>query len=214
MKTDLTLEIEKALTTYRPAYMGGCKISLARARHMAFEVPVVCGTSDGGLIDSVEVAEYMIDRQSFYTCCWGFSKKAFDDSVTERHPCTKKLCQVRNDGCDEKGCKWNHQGYAQQDEILTICYEVKISKADFRNKNGHNFVGNLNYYVMPMELYKSVKDLIPPDIGVIAYLTNIKSPYAPRLRKQKECEYRDIGDEAQKWLILSVLKRMRKTGTL
>jgi len=167
MKTGLTLKIEKALTTYRPAYMGGCKISLGRARHMAFEVPVVCGTSHCGLIDAVEVAEYM-----------------------------------------------KYIGSTQQDEILTICYEVKISKADFRNKNGHNFVGNLNYYVMPMELYKDVKDLIPQRIGVIAYLTNTKSPYAPRLRKQKECEFRDIGDEAQKWLILSVLKRMRKTGTL
>lgn len=29
------------------------------------------------------------------------------------------------------------------------CYEVKSSVEDFHSKNGHNFLGDFNYYVMP-----------------------------------------------------------------
>lgn len=29
------------------------------------------------------------------------------------------------------------------------CYEVKSSVEDFHSKNGHNFLGDYNYYVMP-----------------------------------------------------------------
>ena len=29
------------------------------------------------------------------------------------------------------------------------CYEVKSSVEDFHSKNGHNFIGDFNYYVMP-----------------------------------------------------------------
>jgi len=46
-------------------------------------------------------------------------------------------------------------------------FEIKVTKSDFHSKHGHNFVGNLNYYVMPLKLYKEVKDEIPDDIGVI-----------------------------------------------
>ncbi|WP_342756754.1 hypothetical protein [Kineothrix sedimenti] len=46
------------------------------------------------------------------------------------------------------------------------CYEVKSSVADFRSKNGHNFLGDFNYYVMPEEVFESVKDEIPYNVGV------------------------------------------------
>jgi hypothetical protein len=45
-------------------------------------------------------------------------------------------------------------------------YEVKSSVADFRSKNGHNFIAEKNYYVMPMEVYKKVLNDIPAGIGV------------------------------------------------
>ena len=45
-------------------------------------------------------------------------------------------------------------------------YELKISKSDFRSCNANTFLGHLNYYVMPHELYEQVKDEIPPEIGV------------------------------------------------
>lgn len=39
------------------------------------------------------------------------------------------------------------------------CYEVKSSVEDFRSKNGHNFIGDYNYYVMPHDV------LICPECG-------------------------------------------------
>lgn len=49
------------------------------------------------------------------------------------------------------------------------CYEIKVSKADFYSKSKVTFVGNLNYYVMPIELYREVKQDIPAGIGVLVY---------------------------------------------
>lgn len=46
------------------------------------------------------------------------------------------------------------------------CYEVKSSEEDFHSKNGHNFIGDFNYYVMPEDVYENVKKLIPWDVGV------------------------------------------------
>lgn len=47
------------------------------------------------------------------------------------------------------------------------CYEVKSSLDDFHSKNGHNFIGDFNYYVMPSEVFSAIKEEIPWDIGVI-----------------------------------------------
>lgn len=46
------------------------------------------------------------------------------------------------------------------------CYEIKSSIEDFRSKNGHNFIGDFNYYVMPKEVYDEVEKEIPYYVGV------------------------------------------------
>ena len=46
------------------------------------------------------------------------------------------------------------------------CYEIKSSVEDFYSKNGHNFIGDYNYYVMPSEVYQKVSAEIPFGIGV------------------------------------------------
>lgn len=46
------------------------------------------------------------------------------------------------------------------------CYEVKSSVEDFRSKNGHNFLGDFNYYVMPEEVFAAVSRDIPYHVGV------------------------------------------------
>ena len=46
------------------------------------------------------------------------------------------------------------------------CYEVKSSVEDFHSKNGHNFIGDYNYYVMPSEVYQKVSAEIPFNVGV------------------------------------------------
>lgn len=34
------------------------------------------------------------------------------------------------------------------------CYEVKSSAEDFHSKNGHNFLGDFNYYIMPEDVFE------------------------------------------------------------
>ena len=47
------------------------------------------------------------------------------------------------------------------------CYEIKSSVDDFHSKNGHNFIGDLNYYVMPADVFAVVKNEIPHIVGVL-----------------------------------------------
>ena len=46
------------------------------------------------------------------------------------------------------------------------CYEVKVTKADFRSKAAATFVGHFNYYVMPEALFEEVNGEIPAHIGI------------------------------------------------
>lgn len=50
---------------------------------------------------------------------------------------------------------------------IFICYEVKSCKADFESGFGQNFIGEKNYFVMPMSLYKDVVNQIPHHVGVL-----------------------------------------------
>lgn len=47
------------------------------------------------------------------------------------------------------------------------CYEVKSSIEDFHSKNGHNFLGDFNYYVMPEDVFEKVRSEIPYYVGVL-----------------------------------------------
>jgi hypothetical protein len=45
-------------------------------------------------------------------------------------------------------------------------YELKISVSDFHSKCKTTFKGHYNYYVLPHEIYRKVKDEIPQGVGV------------------------------------------------
>ena len=47
------------------------------------------------------------------------------------------------------------------------CFELKVTKADFKSGNKLSFIGNRNYFVMPEELFEKVKPEIPSEIGVL-----------------------------------------------
>lgn len=72
------------------------------------------------------------------------------------------------------------------------CYEVKSSVEDFHSKNGHNFIGDFNYYVMPEEVYEKVKDEIPYGVGVFI-------PIIPVL-----------GSDGKKWYNLESAKKAKR----
>jgi len=63
------------------------------------------------------------------------------------------------------------------------CYEVKVSKGDFRSKAKTSFVGHYNYYVMPRVLYETCIDEIPIHIGVMVYMPYEKDAVSERLGK-------------------------------
>lgn len=54
------------------------------------------------------------------------------------------------------------------------CYEVKVTKSDFYSKCHNTFVGNYNYYVMPLDLYEQIKKDVPKEIGVLVENLDIK----------------------------------------
>lgn len=47
-------------------------------------------------------------------------------------------------------------------------YEIKSSVEDFHSPNGHNFLGEYNYYVMLKDVHEKVKSEIPHFVGVLA----------------------------------------------
>lgn len=49
------------------------------------------------------------------------------------------------------------------------CYELKVTKADFRSTAKLSFIGHLNYFVLPERLYQQVCQEIPAEIGVLCY---------------------------------------------
>ena len=218
MKTEQTLAIEKALGYYDPAEMCGIKINKFRARHIAYEVPVDNGTTEQGLIDCVGVAEYFGDNKFIKSCFWYIHKidgmKDAEQGCVRDYPVGEKPSH-----CDEKTCQWGRSVFAGTPKILITCYEIKITQADFQSKNGHNFVGNLNYYVVPIALYPEIKNSVPEEIGIIVFYDGTQTKqkntyYKPMpyvgLRRKKECAFKYLDDEAQKWLVLSVLKSKRK----
>ena len=86
------------------------------------------------------------------------------------------------------------------------CYEVKSSVEDFHSKNGHNLIGDFNYYVMPASVLEVVINEIPHDVGVYCPAGPILSTYktARRMDRNKPlCEmllmmYRSARRDARK----------------
>ena len=68
-----------------------------------------------------------------------------------------------------------------------FCYEIKSSVEDFHSKNGHNFIGDYNYYIMPQAVFEAVAREIPYRVGVFTPdqfggLTSVK----PARRKDRD----------------------------
>lgn len=59
------------------------------------------------------------------------------------------------------------------------CFELKVSKADFRSKAKLSFIGHYNYFVLPEALYAAVQEEIPPAIGVMVYHAYIDQEEVP-----------------------------------
>lgn len=85
------------------------------------------------------------------------------------------------------------------------CYEIKSSVEDFHSKNGHNFIGDFNYYVMPMEVYEVVKQEIPYKVGVYC-------PNGTELRSIKKAKRKDRERPVSEMLLMMFRSAARDRG--
>lgn len=207
-KTEMTKQIERALRYYHPAEVCGIRVNKFRGSHTAFEVPVACGTTKAGLVDCMRVQEYFGDIERVHVCAAHSWKKEGIRRVAIQCPHGYLDSEQPPMLCDETACSLNRIAERGTAKILITAYEIKVTKSDFKSKNGHNFVGNCNYYVIPNELYAAVADLVPEDIGIILYL---HAGSYTGLRRKKECIFRQLTDEEQKWFVLSTMKRLEET---
>lgn len=63
----------------------------------------------------------------------------------------------------------NGRGRPRTRVVTWKCYEIKVSKADFYSKHKLTFVGDYNYFVVPIELYPIIEKDIPKGIGCYVY---------------------------------------------
>lgn len=88
-------------------------------------------------------------------------------------------------------------------------YELKVTKSDFHSKHGHNFVGNLNYYVMPRKLYNEVQNEIPNGIGVMC--PNNDNTSLEIIKKSKRVELKQSLHNMELYMIRSLFREYEKT---
>lgn len=128
---------------------------------------------------------------------------------TQEVSCPKDIADwsFRNEPCTERLCRLYKTKHTYTIDTVVTCVEIKVSVSDFHSGYGHNFVGHCNYYAMPLALYKKVKDEIPDGIGVLLYYNGENTC---GIRKKIECKPRQLSEKTQKWLIMSVAKRLTK----
>ena len=206
MKSELTKQIEKALSTYNPAELGGFEINYRRRQYLEYEVPVVHSHIEGGLVDAVWLSEGFRNPSTCMIC--GAAKRiAQVEHLTRGVSCALTESELRSIGPGtffpclyEKKCFWKREHRTKEEAVAVMCFEIKISKSDFKSPNGHNFVGNINCYVMPYQLFKQLKDEIPEGIGVITF--HQSDDGRTSLRRQVQPTWKDLPDNE---LYLSML---------
>lgn len=201
METDLTRKIKRYLSRYYPTRFSGIEVNQFRNRHIGFEVLVETGNTKGGIVDCLRADEYFSDVVETHYCRY-YGKKSILDYYIKNH-CElgyRSVTEVPN-LCDKKGCIGHRVGKSGVENILLTAFEIKITKSDFKSKNGHNFCGNLNYYVIPKELKVELLPLIPEQIGLIIY-----DKENCQLRQVKRAIYKEKTDTEKMWLLLNLMK--------
>jgi hypothetical protein len=113
-------------------------------------------------------------------------------------------------------CLMSKVSYYVDDPAMMFSYEIKISKSDFKSKNGHNFYTHYNFYVVPKKLYPKIKDLVDEHIGILVY-----NPENYGLRKVKDSKYKNMNDQTiimfqdkmlLKWVSGSMYAEFQRNG--
>lgn len=155
MKSDIVLRIEKALKEYTPSKIDGVRIATARGILTAYEIAVLNGLSEAGKVDCIKVCESFL-----------LAPITYGITNPEEHYITCEKKNYRGDVIK------TFKAFDLPTELITMCFEIKSTVSDFKSPNGHNLVGDVNYYVMPSDTFKQLEKLglldeVPPHIGFI-----------------------------------------------
>ena len=97
---------------------------------------------------------------------------------------------------------------------LFRCYEIKVTKSDFHSPCHNSFVGHLNYYVLPLNLYEAVKEEIPDWVGVYVSQDG-RNAYSEKKAKRRPVEDPDrLKDSLIRSLSREVTKQVRSRDPL
>lgn len=194
METELTRKIKLGLKNFKPALS-------TKKRTIRYAEEVWTPT---GIVDFIRFEDYI---EKDYSFCASINHQQLDkgQQQTVQKMMGDKIgkCKIENkeypnENC--KGCVLCRRSY--KIGMMITCYECKITVSDFKSPNGHNFHGNRNYYVIPKEIYESVKELVPKDIGIIVY-NQLNNTY----RIKKESEWKDISHELKERLLYDAFKK-------
>lgn len=216
METELTKRIKQLTHSYKPQMSIG---QVGRTIRYADEV-----WTPNGIVDSIRFEDYvkecyedckLINFQSYYN----ENRPELltnDSSIKLALKQNKELgiCKVKENGTnfpnkDCRGCFYRVKELKEIDMLITA-YEVKITKADFLSKNGHNIddinspIANENYYCVPKELVEKIKDLVPDHVGILAYYNGNTSD---GLRCIKKATRISVPDETKIVLLYNAMKK-------
>lgn len=195
MKSEETLQIEQALRTWMPTELSGLSLNTLRDSIRCSEVTVDNSNTRGGIVDFMRFEEYYTITGEKRLCNLPWRAAA--------SYCQKGLAKgERRKLCDEKTCRYNYGEDIEENHYLHTAMEIKITLADFKSSHGHNFVGNLNYYVIPTKLLQQVETLVPEDIGIIVFDGTSLSEY-------KKSAFKELSIEEQLIRTVCILKASR-----
>lgn len=200
METELTKQIKYAACSYKPKMSTG---QVGRTIRYATEV-----WTPNGIVDAIRFEDYVKNRKDR---CELVHYEEFSADINhtneimghELGKCKVAGLNYPNENCN--GCFSLKRGIPEVGMMITA-YEVKITKSDFKSKNGHNIddqrrpIGNENYYCMPKELTPQVEKLIPEHCGILVWTGN-------GLRKYRDSMWLDVPDETKIQLLYNALKK-------
>ena len=190
METELTKKMKEKVHFYKPQ-LGG----KMRTVRYADEV-----WTETGIVDSIRFEDYVKEDHSY---CVKIHPTEQDLREYVRPEKLDGKCKVSGESYKNKHCRGCfYQRYRYDIGMLITCFEVKITVSDFKSEHGHNFCGNHNYYVVPVEIWKQVLPLVPEGIGLLVYY-----PGSERIKEVKACEYREVSKDLQIQLLYNAMKK-------
>lgn len=213
-KTKETRLIEEKLDNWKPTKLANFKPSYMRTQVGIHECTVTHGDTKSGIIDYVWIADGFANERRTNKCTLLSNINYISPQFKcNRHPqedfnalkCYTELGVVESvcNNCVMK-CRTVERDMAH----YIICFEIKVTVNDFYSKNGHNFVGDLNYYVMLPTVYEAVKDAIPENVGVI--VANISKEDNVIFKIKKDSTLTVISEEDRNWFLQTALSREHK----